>query len=443
MAPLNPNSRHTATAFVRTGLILLLAGMFFGSIGAVQYVVPGFLKTWLSFERTRPMHVSLVLFWILMASSGAVLTYVQQKHNQLYSQRLAQWHYLLMVIPIPLILISYLSGKFGGREYWEFPPLLALPFWIAWGLFAYNYVRTVKSFRDQPVYIWMWATGAFGFLYMFTESYLWLIPYIRQDIIRDMTIQWKSNGAMVGGWNMLVYGCAMFVMERISGNAHYAKSRLAFALYFLGLTNMLFNWSHHIYPLPVANIIRHIGYGVSMTELLILGRIIWQWRKTLTPEQRFLHLMAYRFLYAADLWVFLNLLLAITMSVPAINLYTHGTHITVAHAMGTTIGINTMILLAVVFDLHGEPAAPKKNWITIGFYTANVSLLVFWLALIGAGIRKGQWLASEPRETFATMMQSLIPYFITFTLAGIVLFGGLLLVIWPVLRKTAWHTKTS
>ena len=37
------------------------------------------------------------------------------------------------------------------------------------------------------------------------------------------------------------------------------------------------------------------------------------------------------------------------MSIPAFNLYTHGTQITVVHAMGTTIGINTMIVLAGVF----------------------------------------------------------------------------------------------
>ena len=44
----------------------------------------------------------------------------------------------------------------------------------------------------------------------------------------------------------------------------------------------------------------------------------------------------------------LNLVLSISISIPAINFYTHGTHITVAHAMGSTIGINTLLLLASI-----------------------------------------------------------------------------------------------
>ena len=40
---------------------------------------------------------------------------------------------------------------------------------------------------------------------------------------------------------------------------------------------------------------------------------------------------------AADIWIFLTLVLAIAMSIPAINVYTHGTHITVAHTMGATM----------------------------------------------------------------------------------------------------------
>src|SRR5690554_7380910 len=50
----------------------------------------------------------------------------------------------------------------------------------------------------------------------------------------------------------------------------------------------------------------------------------------------------------ADFWIFLNIILALLISIPAINLFTHGTHITVAYSMGTTIGINTLILLSSV-----------------------------------------------------------------------------------------------
>ena len=52
-------------------------------------------------------------------------------------------------------------------------------------------------------------------LFTFSEAYLWLFPYFRNNIVLDMTIQWKAYGALTGSWNMLVYGTAIFVMERI------------------------------------------------------------------------------------------------------------------------------------------------------------------------------------------------------------------------------------
>jgi len=148
---------------------------------------------------------------------------------------------------------------------------------------------------------------------------------------------------------MLVYGTGMYVMEQTSGNSKPARSPEAFFFYFLGLINLMFNWGHHTYIVPAAPWIKNIAYFISMTELLILAHLILQWRKTMSEARKNYHRMPFRLLSYADAWILLNLTLAIIISVPAWNYYTHGTHITVAHAMGATIGINTMLLLASVF----------------------------------------------------------------------------------------------
>lgn len=441
MGPLIANRISTSKLFLATGLILLLVGMFFGIVGALQYVVPGFLKSYLSFEKVRPLHVSSVIFWILTAAIGGVLHYTQEYTNKkLFSASLSRIQLLLFVGTIILILISYLIGSFGGREYWEFPPILAVPIVIGWVLFLINYTKSIKSLRNQPVYVWMWLTGVVGFLFIFSESYLWLLPYFQQDVVRDMTVQWKSYGSLVGCWNMLIYGSGIYLMEKISANKKYSHSNIGFALYFLGLFNLFFNWSHHIYTLPISSHIKHIGYLVSMTELLILGRMIYNWKGTLTQAQKFNHLVPFRFLWAADVWIFLNLILAILMSVPAINIYTHGTHVTVAHVMGTTIGINTMLLMAICFDIlvkDYQSLARFKNQIANGYLIVNGSLFIFLVALVGAGIQRSRWQMGYELIPFSEMMRGLVPYFITFTIAGLLLFIGFGLLIYPLLRLTA------
>jgi nitric oxide reductase subunit B len=423
--------------FISVALFSLLGGVVFGVVGAMQFVYPGFLKS-IPFFKVRPLHVSLIVSWIFFSAVGGIYYYLPK-----YTGLKWKWnkgplvHLVLYLITGVAIIGCYIAGKFGGREYWEFPPLLAIPIVISWLVFGLNYFQTVFSKKGKwPVYLWMWATGIFFFLFTFIESYLWVIPYFRDNIVRDMTIQWKSYGALTGSWNMLVYGTAIFVMERISGNEKLAYSRITFLMYFLGLANLMFGWSHHIYTLPVAQWVRYLGYAVSMTELIILARIIWQWKESLASAKNGMSFIPSRFMVAADVWIFLNLFVAILISIPAINLYTHGTHVTVAHAMGSTIGINTMILLSscfyILWDLDGRPAI-NKLWQARGFWLIQVCLFIFWIALIAAGIQKGI-LTIRDKLSFQQIMQQITVYLKIFAFAGLGIFTGLTIVLFPLLK---------
>ncbi len=439
MEQLNRNKITTAKVFLLAGLLLMLTGMCWGITGALQYLVPGLLKNQLSFERVRPLHVSSVVFWIILAAMGSVLTYLQE-HTRKVSRR--QWllklQLFLFLTSVLAILASFVAGIFGGREYWEFHPYLALPVVAGWLLFLFHFLSSIRSLRRQPVYVWMWLTGIVFFLFTYLESYLWLFPYFRNNVVNDMTIQWKSYGSMVGSWNMLVYGCSIYLLDKISNHQKYSYSGIAFVLYFTSLFNLMFNWGHHIYTLPTHAYIKHISYAVSMTELFILGRIIYLWRSSLSHARKNFHSPAYRFVVAADVWVFLTLLLALAMSVPGINVYTHGTHITVAHTMGATIGINSFLLLAFCFDILNDTCRsfePYKKLFSRSFWLVNVSLLVFWISLIGAGVLKAAWQMSPNQSPFSNMMQQLKPFFYVFFVAGVLLTAGMVAVVFPLLKN--------
>jgi len=420
--------------FIIAAVFCLLTGISIGILGGLQYVLPEFLKDALPFSHIRPLHVSLVITWIFTAATGGIYYYMQiVSEKKIWSMKLAQIHFILFLITGTGILICFFSGWFGGREYYEFPPALSIPMFISWLLFAINFFKTFRpKFSTAPVYIWMWSTGIIFFCFTFIEQYLWNIPWFRDNLIRDITIQWKSLGAIVGSWNQLVYGTAFYIMEKISGNTNLARSRTTFFFYFLGLTNLMFNWGHHTYIVPAAPYIKTIAYVISMTELLILGSIMLAWRESLGKARRNFHLVPYRFLSASDIWIFLNLILAIAMSVPLINNYTHGTHITVAHAMGATIGINTMILLSSIFFIAEDQKFTIANkFQRSGFWITNISLFVFWLSLIGAGIVKAA--QSGMKTPFSVMMEKLTPWFHAFTLAGFGIFTGIFLITYPLL----------
>ena len=418
--------------FMRLGMLALAVGMFFGVIGGFQFLFPDFLRE-LLFTKTRPLHVSLVVAWIFLIAIGGIYHYLpRQCGMKLYSERAVVWHFWIFVVTGLAILGCYLSGQFGGREYFAFPPVLSIPIFLTWILFGINYFMTVRQDKKSwPVYYWMWGTGIVFFFITYMEAHLYLIPYFRDTMVREIMVQWKSYGALTGSWNMLAYGTALYLATRISGSDQYARSKMAFGLFFLGFFNLIFGWAHHTYIVPSETWIRTFAYFVSMTELFIFGKIIWDWRSSLSDWQKNRYCNAYRFLFAADIWVFINLGLALVISVPAFNLITHGTHITVAHAMGSTIGINTMILLASIFyvireELPQNVHADCTPQIKFGFWMANVSLAVFFMALVLAGIGKGLY----DGESFQDMMLSIRPFLVVFTLSGVTLMLGLWIVLW-------------
>lgn len=424
--------------FLLMGVLALLLGALFGTLLGVQYLFPDFLKETIAFNRLRPFHVTTVTSWIILAATGGIYYYLTEVLElELFSKKLMKTHLIIYIICAIIIYVTYSIGVMGGREYFAYAPIISIPILFGWILFAINFFKTViGKITEWPVYMWMWGTGLIFMIYHFSEAHFYLIPYFRENFVRDLTVQWKSYGSFVGSWNMLLYGTATFLMSRIKGDDSVGRGKITFFFYFLGLSNLMLGWAHHTYFVPSQPWVRYVAYGVSMTEWIILIRIIYKWKKSLTKEKIEQNEFAYKFLMGMEFWVFFNLFFALLISIPTLNFFTHGTHITVAHSMGTTIGINTSILLAsfifIVNRIGGDAILKSIKTIRTGFWVFNVSLMIFLVSLFAAGVKKSVWLFFvENPSSFGEMHNSLQPMMITFLFAGVGVFIGLLMITYP------------
>ena len=437
--------------FLIFSICALLLGMFFGLTASLQYVLPDFLKEILPFSKLRPFHTTTVISWIILAATGSIYFYISKVEKlKIYSKLSLKLHLGIFLLTGIGIYISYAFGFMQGREYLAFTPILIIPILLGWLLFGFNYFKTLhKKVVNWPVYYWMWGTGIVFMTYHLCEAHLWLFDYFRQFFVKDMAVQWKSYGSFTGSWNMLVYGISIYVMSKIKGGDALARSKTAFFFYFLGLTNLMFGWAHHTYMLPTQPWIRYVAYGISMTEWVVLGSMILSWKKSLGPSKKEAYPMAYRFLMATDFWIFLNLILALLFSIPAINFFTHGTHVTVAHSMGTTIGINTTILLSSLLFILSKVNGnfnTSQLYIRRGFQLFNVSLFFFWCALLAAGIKKSYWMYVVKEGLFSEMQEGLIVVYSLVFVFGIGLFVSMLMIAIPMLReyfRQLHETKTN
>lgn len=419
-------------------LLLLLITLFFGVLASWAFVLPELSNRYFPFYQLRPFHVSAAVFWIITGASVGILYYKREvlSHHpvkNIYNQVFI----VLWIATILAIFFCYGLKIFGGREYWEFPPLLSVPLLLSWMAFMASYFLPVRPpAHPVPQYVWMWSTGIFFFMLTFVEQNLWNVPWFRESYVREITVQWKANGAMVGAWNQMIYGTSLYIMVKISGDNSLANNLKSYVFYFIGFANLMLNWGHHVYNVPAAGWIRDVSYVVSMTEWLVFIAIIRDFKKKVDEYRKMSHLTSYRFIVASEFWVMANLLLALLMSVPAVNRYTHGTHITVAHAMGTTIGINTMILLGslgYIIKVDGESERVRLI-IRNGYRFGQSSLIVFWVCLVAAGLLKAYRSVVLDIPDFQTMMQPVNSVLTIAAVAGLGVAAGFSIIVISYLR---------
>ncbi len=426
--------------FIILGLSALGFAALMGLLSSIVYIQPDFLKDIIPFNQLRPLHTTSAVSWIILTATGGIYYYLTKVEKvKLLFPLLGKLHLSIFILTGIGIYFSLASGNMGGREYLEYFPILTIPILLGWALFGVNYFGSmVKQVEKWPVYFWMWGTGIIFMIYHLSEAHFWIFSSIRSDFIKDISLQWKSYGSFVGSWNLLVYGTAIYLMTKIKGDDSIGRGKISFFFYFLGLTNLMFGWAHHTYIIPTQPWIRYVAYAVSMTEWIIFIHIVYHWKKSLSVEKIKINQMAYRFLIASDFWVFFNLTLALFMSIPSLNYYMHGTHITVAHSMGTTIGINTSILFAsvsyIISDLLKNNKLNNNKIVTIGYYAFNGTLLLFLLVLLSSGVFKALWMVEHANASFGALQEASLPIYITFVFAGSALFAGLFMVIVPMVK---------
>lgn len=415
-------------------LLTLLTGLLASLAHSPE--APALRASGLMLERLRPLHDSSAIAWMFLGGAAAVQFFLRLQGDPFTSweRRRAFAHNLLWAAAGLGIIATLMAGRFTGREYLGYSPILSIPIALGWVLFAWNYYGRVGfRLKGRPVYVYMWSVAVPLLLITYAESHLHLlVDAVGNRPLRDIAVQWKANGALVGAFNHLCYGALMWASARLHGSEDYARSRTAFALFLVGLLNTFTNYGHHTYHLPQTPVIHWIAFGVSMLEVIILakvgldllGLVRGRGPAVGSPTARTL-------LRSTTGWIFGMLLLALLISVPPLNTLIHGTYVVIAHSMGSMIGINTTILLAalaiLVPEITGRPlAAPWPRAPVIAF---NASLAAFWAILLARGAAAGWMRQRGPSAPDLTVVTAMFPAI--FMSAGSLVAMSLLVLILP------------
>jgi nitric oxide reductase subunit B len=231
----------------------------------------------------------------------------------------------------------------------------------------------------------------------------------------------------------------------MSKDRSYGRSGTAFALLGVGLLNSFTNFAHHTYHLPQRPLVVWISFVVSMTEIIVLALVVTDvWKMVAAADTR--PYSSTRALFTASKWWTLAILASsMVISIPPLNAIIHGTYVVTGHAMGATIGIDTMILMGAlvwilegILHTRGDTDAKEilhcghTRRMVIGLNVA-VGLFVGWLHVSGlvTGLTRSRF---APGETYVPPSWLAASNGIVFAATGLlvlVFFAALLWILLP------------
>lgn len=428
--------------FVIFSLILLFMTTITGPLASLYYsdyfsLIRDHWK--IPFQLLRPLHTFTAMTWVFVSGLAFVLYFLLLHHSEKAELIKSRFKtvFVLWLLAGLLGIASLFNLNFTGREYIIFPPYVSLFVMGGWLIYGFTFFSLSGLKRtDWPIYKWMWGTSIFLFITSFTEGHFYLLESISVLPLRDMAIEWKSYGSLVGSFNLIVYGNLIFFSERITGDKEYAFSRKAFLLFIIGTLNSFTNSVHHTYHLPQGHWAKTFAFVVSMLEVIIFIKVffdLWGLKKVIKLKEKYP--LAAFFMASATLWTFIQLAMGILLSIPPLNSVVHGTTVVLAHSMGAMIGIDTMAQLAVLSFLYQELFPGRQSPARILFLQClivflNLALILFSIILIFQGIQSGMTLHGEgllpSTLTFSDFFSKAFPmsgFLISFCLGAIALSG--------------------
>lgn len=427
---LSPARERTAAYLLALAALGFLASAWLGLIAALAVAWPDHF-TALNFARLRPLHTFFALAAIACGFSGLLLAVFAALGLRTPWAGARAWMLLVFVISGGVFAAM---GYSNGREYVSWAPLLT-PLLLLPLLF--NAVEILGHWRAlsarSPEAFWLIASGAAFVCIGLLESHLWLLPAIGGDSVKDLTMQWQGLDLLFAGNNMLLYGLALFAI------APAAKPLRSGWLFAVAAVTLLFTFGHHHYISPQPQWLKTMAVIASMLAMVSFLRHARAYRigAAVQPGPRTVSTVI---LAAVERWTLFSFATGIAFAVPYLNLFVHGTHVIVAHAMAGMIGVDFLLVIAAGIAVTSGREVLASRRVQLGVWLLDGALIALWVVLGGAGMVKGLSRFSHDFSIYQPMLQMWLR---AFPIVGLVLLVGIGLLCAELLRACRMRLRRA
>ncbi|QDC78347.1 cytochrome-c oxidase, cbb3-type subunit I [Candidatus Methylopumilus universalis] len=441
-----------------------VVGMLVGVVIAAQLVWPelNLGLPWTSFGRLRPLHTNAVIFAFGGSALFASSYYVVQRtcQTRLFAGKLASftfwgWQAVILAAAISLPL-GYTSGKEYAELEWPIDILIA----IVWVSYAIVFFGTIAKRQIKHIYVANWFYGSFiitvALLHIVNSAAIpagFMKSYSAYAGVQDAMVQWWYGHNAVGFFLTAGFlGMMYYFVPKQAERPVYSYSLSIVHFWALIFTYM---WAgpHHLHYTALPDWVSSLGMVFS----LILFAPSWggmingimtlsgAWHKLRTDP-------ILRFLIVSLSFYGMSTFEGPMMSIKTVNALSHYTDWTVGHVHSGALGWVGLVSMGTLYflvpRLFGQKQMYSIKAIELHFWMATIGIVLYITALWISGVMEGlMWRAINPDGTlaysFIESVKAKYPYYIIRLLGGLLYLGGMLVMLWNVIKTAANGKPTN
>jgi nitric oxide reductase subunit B len=374
---MNEQSKNLVRWHFIAALALFSLQLIFGLWLITQYIYPDFTyNTRFDFNNIRSFHTNLLVFWLLLGFFGSAFYIVSDESDT------GIWNVKLGWVSLGLFLAGGVTGLIGylfewtqGREFTELPAPIDAAVVLVVVMYLTNIVMTVLSGRRRTSVEAVLLVGLISAAVLYLPAQL----FFENEAAQSFYWWWTVHLWVEGVWELILGAILAYILIKVTGVDREIMEKWLYVVVSLTLFTGILGLGHHYYWTGAEPHWLLIGAFFSALEPLsfiamVIYAVVHMAKRKLNHGNR-----------AAALWSIgctivatVGVLTGFAQTLPAVNAFTHGTHVTTSHGHLAFFGAYAMINLAMMAfalpHLHGmEPSA----------WDQRRSVRSFWIMVVG------------------------------------------------------------
>jgi cytochrome c oxidase cbb3-type subunit 1 len=417
------SSRKASLSWITSAVFWIIVGSFYGLLSSTKMHMPELLggSEWFTFGRIRPMHLNAVTYgWASMAGIGIALFLIPRLFKTpLVGGRYAILGSIIWNIGLVLGLGAINLGLSDGKEWLEFPWQVDILFVVGGALCAVPLLLTAKNRTVSHLYVTSWYLLAalvwFPILFFIAN-----MPFTFPGA-SGVTVNWWFAHNVLGLWvTPLGIGIAYYMIPKILG-----RPIISYQLSLIGFWSLALFYSqvgiHHIIggPVPTWLVTLSIVHSVMMS-IPVITVAINHHGTMMGGFGRLKDSPTLRFVWIGSLMYTVSSLQGSMEALRSVNVITHFTHYTVAHAHLGMYAFLSFILFGAIYFVMPRLMNwewPWRRLISLHFWLVSIGILIYVLSLTIAGWKQGLDLLTADTP-FMDIVRMTIPYLEARTIGG-------------------------